>query len=68
MIRSIRKILRSFLRNQLKDRPLTRVTNDRNDLDPLTPSQLLLLRPNSSVPSTDLASYGRLLESIHYDV
>ena len=73
MIRSIRKILRSILGNQLvndetlltvitevekilNDRPLTRVTNDPNDLDPLTPSQLLLLRPNSSLPSTDLGN------------
>ena len=31
-------------------------TNDPNDLDPLTPSQLLLLRPNSSLPSTHLGN------------
>jgi hypothetical protein len=40
----------------LNDRPLTRVTNDPTGLDPLTPSQLLLLRPNSSLPSTDLGN------------
>ena len=73
MIRSIRKILRSILGDQLvndetlltviaevekilNDRPLTRVTNDPNNLDPLAPSQLLLLRPNSSLLSTDLGN------------
>ena len=70
IIRSIRKILRSILGDQLvddetlltvmaeiekilNDRPLTRLTNDPNDLCPLTPSQLLLLRPNASVPLTE---------------
>ena len=63
IIRSIRKILRSLLGEQLvddetlltfmaevekilNDRPLTPPSSDPKDLDPLTPSKLLLLRPN----------------------
>ena len=34
----------------LNDRPLTRQTEDPADLNPLTPSKLLLLRQNSSIP------------------
>ena len=71
MIRSIRKILRSLLGNQLVNdetlltvltevekilngRPLTQLTDDPKDLNPLTPSQLLLLRPNLSIPATEI--------------
>lgn len=69
MIRSIRKILRSVVTNQLVnyktratilaevekilyDRPLTQLTDDSNDLEPLTPNKLLL-QPNSSRQPVD---------------
>ena len=35
----------------LNDRPLTANSSDIRDQDPLTPSKLLLLRPNSSLPT-----------------
>ena len=34
----------------LNDRPLTRQNSDPNNLEPLTPNKLLLLRSNSSFP------------------
>lgn len=39
----------------LNDRPLTRLSDDPNDLEPLTPSKLLLLRPNPSYQPVDFA-------------
>ena len=67
MIRSVRKILGSLLREQLvndetlltliteverilNDRPLTLQSDSTDDPEPLTPSKLLLLRSNSSLP------------------
>ena len=35
----------------LNDRPLTTLSSDSRDLDPLTPSKLLLLRGNTSLPA-----------------
>jgi len=66
-IRSIRKILRALLGQQLvsdemlqtlvsevqgilNGRPLTPVSSDPKDLDPLTPNHLLLLRANPNLP------------------
>ena len=66
-IRSIRKILRALLGQQLvsdemlrtltsevegilNGRPLTPVSRDPKDLDPLTPNHLLLLRANPNLP------------------
>ncbi|CAB4026549.1 PREDICTED: uncharacterized protein LOC102803299 [Paramuricea clavata] len=63
MIRSIRKILRSLMTDQLvndetlatilaevekilNNRPFNRLSDDPNDVEPLTPNKLLLLRPN----------------------
>ena len=71
MIRSIRKILRMLLGNQLvddqtlhtfiaevekilNDRPLFPPTSDPRDSEPLTPSKLLLLRPNVCCHPEDL--------------
>jgi len=67
MIRSVRKILRALLLEQvvndetlltlmaeveriLNDRPLTVVSDSPDDPEPLTPSKLLLLKDNASVP------------------
>ena len=66
-IRSVRKILRALLGQQLvsdemlrtlmsevegilNGRPLTPVSSDPKDLDPLTPNRLLLLRANPNLP------------------
>ena len=73
IIRSIRKILRAFLGQQLvtdemlqkvmaevagvlNSRPLTPVSNDPKDPEPLTPNYLLLLRSNPSLP---VGSFGK---------
>ena len=73
IIRSIRKILRALLRQQLvtdemlqtlmaevagilNSRPLTQVSSDPKDLEPLTPNHLLLLRSNPSLP---IGSFGK---------
>ena len=61
MIRSIRKILRSLLGSQIVDDetiltlmedppPPPPPTSDSSDAEPLTPSKLLLLRPNLCFP------------------
>ena len=45
----------------LNSRPITQVSQDSRDLEPLTPKHLLLLRPNSCLPPdvfTDADSYG----------
>ena len=76
MIRSIRKIMRSLLSDQLvddqtlltllaevekilNDRPLTRQTDDVNDLQPLTPSMLLLMRSNHCYPPGEFTAHDR---------
>ena len=73
IIRSIRKILRALLGQQLvtdemlqtlmaevagilSSRPLTLVSSDPKDLEPLTPNHLLLLRSNLSLP---VGSFGK---------
>lgn len=86
IIRSIRKILRSLITDQLvndetlstllaevekilNDRPLTRLTNDPNDLEPLTPNMLLLLRPNPSYQPITLGetiSYNKRWKQAQY--
>ena len=53
----------------LNDRPLTRLTNDPNDLEPLTPNKLLLLRPNPSYQPTTLGetiSYNKRWKQAQY--
>ncbi|XP_078355375.1 uncharacterized protein LOC144640001 [Oculina patagonica] len=66
-IRTIRKILRALLREQITDdeslatlmcevesimnsRPITTVSSDPNDLEPLTPNHLLLLKSEIPLP------------------
>ena len=87
IIRSIRKILRSLLGDQLvddetlltfmsevekilNDRPLTPPSSDPQDLEPLTPSKLLLLRPNvcqSPRETGDVVSYAsKRWKQAHY--
>ena len=73
IIRSIRKILKALLEQQLvtdemlqtlmaevagilNSRPLTPVSSDPKDLEPLTPNHLLLLRSNPSLP---VGSFGK---------
>ena len=73
IIRSIRKILKALLGQQLvtdemlqtlmaevagilNSRPLTPVSSDPKDLEPLTPNHLLLLRSNPSLP---VGSFGK---------
>ena len=73
IIRSIRKILKALLGQQLvtdemlqtlmaevagilNSRPLTPVSSDPRDLEPLTPNHLLLLRSNPSLP---VGSFGK---------
>ena len=67
LIRSVRRILKSIVREQLlndeslltlitevekilNDRPITYVSDDASDPEPLSPSKLLLLRDNSCLP------------------
>ena len=67
LIRSIRKVLNSTVKEQLKDeeslhtvlceaesiinsRPITRASNDPNDLEALTPNHLLLLKTKPNLP------------------
>ncbi len=53
LIRSVRRILHAIIGEHLTEvekilnsRPITRVSSDPNDLEVLTPNQILLLRPN----------------------
>lgn len=67
MIRIIKRILNSVLRQQmldddglgtvicevgaiLNDRPITKLSDDPNDLEPLTPNHLLLLKGKPALP------------------
>ena len=83
MIRSTRKILlenqladdqtlltlMAEVEKLLNDRPLTRQTDDPNDLEPLTPSKLLLLRSNACIPPgviTEDDKYSRRWKQAQY--
>ncbi len=66
MIRLVRRVLSSVLRRQLdddglhtvfceveailNDRPITKLSDDANDLEPLTPNHLLLLKGKPALP------------------
>lgn len=43
----------------MNDRPITTVTNDKNDVEPLTPNHLLLLKTKPVMPPEDIYSRRR---------